>query len=112
MSLLLPDSHTAETQLLNRNPPFGTQLLAAASQIPQYSLNITENKASPSKNGGPVEVELSIQCSLAVVPSIPRSASTKKPSHRGTWTTVLTMTSDDILLDFRRIPWVYEPHQK
>jgi ATP-dependent DNA helicase HFM1/MER3 len=59
-------------------------------------------------NGGrdPVEVDLSIECGLAMEMS--KSIQRKKQKGRSSYmTAVLTLTSDLDLIDFRRIPYVF-----
>lgn len=54
----------------------------------------------------PVEVELSIECSLIADSSVPGVSKQKKQKGRSfNMTTVLTVTSDLEFVDYRRIPF-------
>ncbi|KIK31009.1 hypothetical protein PISMIDRAFT_5571, partial [Pisolithus microcarpus 441] len=89
-------------ELLNRRPPFGSEVLAAAKEFPRYFVNVKETRAFPSDGKNPVEVELSIECGL--LPDSMASRKAKVPKRTGTeMTTLLTLTSDLIFIDFRRI---------
>ncbi|RPD80369.1 P-loop containing nucleoside triphosphate hydrolase protein [Lentinus tigrinus ALCF2SS1-7] len=87
--------------LLNRKPPFGYDVLAAANQLPQYTLNLSEIDVTTRQDG--VEVELSVGCGL--VPRDVKAAKSKKnkKAKRYDMTLVLTLTSDHNFVDFRRI---------
>ena len=87
-------------QYLNRKSPFGQEVLAAANQLPQYTLSVTEIDVSAQKDG--VDVELSIECGLVREPRAQASKKNKK-HKRHDMTTVLTLTSDNNFVDFRRI---------
>jgi ATP-dependent DNA helicase HFM1/MER3 len=95
-----------DLQLLNRRPPFGLEVLASARELPEYSLSITEVEVTSSLGGQkPVEVELSVECSLMADHSTAGASKAKKQQGRGSnMTTVLTLTSDLDFIDFRRIP--------
>lgn len=93
-----------ELQLLNRRPPFGFEVLASARELPEYFLNITEVNVAVSTGDDPVEVELSIECSLAVDQSTSVLKVKKQKGRSANMTTVLTLTSDLDFIDFRRIP--------
>ncbi|KAI0780632.1 P-loop containing nucleoside triphosphate hydrolase protein [Trametes elegans] len=86
--------------ILNRKPPFGHDLIASVNQLPQYMLTIAELDVSPQEDG--VDVELSIECGLT---RDPKSAKSKKLKKQKRWdmTIVLTLTSDNDFVDFRRI---------
>ncbi|KAI6045611.1 hypothetical protein EDC04DRAFT_2888628 [Pisolithus marmoratus] len=89
-------------ELLNRRPPFGSEVLAAAKEFPRYFLNVKETRTVPGDGKNPVEVELSIECGL--VPDSMVSRKVKVPKRAGAeMTTILTLTSDLIFIDFRRI---------
>lgn len=88
--------------LLNRRPPFGLEVLACANELPQYRLNITELGMRSSAGKGPIEVDISIDCSL-LEPS--QVIKVKRQKHRVIdMTAVLTLTSTSDFIDFRRIP--------
>jgi ATP-dependent DNA helicase HFM1/MER3 len=95
-----------DLQLLNRRPPFGLEVLASARELPEYLLSITEVEVTSSLGGQkPVEVELSVGCSLIADHSTAGASKAKKQQGRGSnMTTVLTLTSDLDFIDFRRIP--------
>ncbi|KAH9857195.1 P-loop containing nucleoside triphosphate hydrolase protein [Lenzites betulinus] len=85
---------------LNRKPPFGHDILASVNQLPQYTVGITEIDTTPQKDG--VEVELSIDCGLVRDVKAPKTKKNKK-QRRWDLTMVLTLTSDNNFVDFRRI---------
>ena len=90
-------------QLLNRRSPFGYEVLSSANEFPQYSLSVTEVALCSNGKDGPIEVELSIECGLAVEQTT--AVKLKKQKNRSAnMTAVLTLTSDLDLVDFRRIP--------
>ncbi|KAM5532095.1 hypothetical protein V8D89_014259 [Ganoderma adspersum] len=86
--------------LLNRKPPFGHDVLFAVNQLPQYRVSISEIDASAKEDG--VEVELSIQCGLVQNLKAPGLKKSRKQKRRD-MTIVLTLTSDSVFIDFRRI---------
>ncbi|KAJ3970368.1 hypothetical protein EV361DRAFT_802192 [Lentinula raphanica] len=88
--------------LLNRNPPFGLDMLAAAREFPQYTLKIDEIRTHSDQGRTPVDVELSIECGLVqeAGPTKPKKQKITRFSHM---TSVLTLTSDNQFVDFRRI---------
>ncbi|KAG2041892.1 Sec63 Brl domain-containing protein [Suillus americanus] len=99
---LLSTSPLRLEELLNRRSPFGSEVLLAANELPKYFLALTEVKVSPSDGKSPVDVELSIECGLL----LDKKASTgsKKQKRSGfDMTTLLTITSDFVFIDFRRI---------
>lgn len=81
-------------------------MLAAAREFPEYFLNVTEvNVKSSTRGSEPVEVELSIECSLMAQTSASVNSKVKRQKGRSVnMTTVLTLTSDLDFIDFRRIP--------
>ncbi|KAG2755826.1 P-loop containing nucleoside triphosphate hydrolase protein [Suillus brevipes Sb2] len=89
-------------ELLNRRSPFGSEVLLAAKELPSYFLALTEIKVSPSDGKSPVEVELSVECGLLLDK---RASTGSKKQRRGglDMTTLLTITSDFVFIDFRRI---------
>jgi ATP-dependent DNA helicase HFM1/MER3 len=92
-------------QLLNRRSPFGFEVLAAAQELPKYALSITEVDVTSLPGGHkPVEVELSVDCSLATDQSFSACKAKKQKGRASNMTTVLTLTSDLDFIDFRRIP--------
>ena len=92
-------------QWLNRKPPFGHEVLAAVKQLPQYTLNLCE--IDVSKHIDAVEVELSIECGVVREGKVSGFKKSKKPK-RYDQTVVLTLTSDNNFIDFRRISWVHD----
>jgi hypothetical protein len=88
--------------LLNRKPPFGTDVISMAKSLPRYSLSVTERSISSGELGS-VEVKLSIQCGL--LEEVERKGRRKALGRDITY--VLTVTSDLDFVDFRRIPYVY-----
>ncbi|KAG1891431.1 P-loop containing nucleoside triphosphate hydrolase protein [Suillus subluteus] len=99
---LLSTSPLRLEELLNRRSPFGSEVLLAANELPKYFLALTEVKVSPSDGKSPVDVELSIECGLLLDKRA--SAGSKKQKRSGfDITTLLTVTSDFVFIDFRRI---------
>ncbi|KAF9265706.1 P-loop containing nucleoside triphosphate hydrolase protein, partial [Marasmius fiardii PR-910] len=91
--------------LLNRRPPFGLQLLAAVKEFPLYSLKVVEKELYSGGGKKPVEVILGISCGLLEAPGDASSKVKKtKPTRFANMTVVLTLTSDNQFIDFRRIP--------
>ncbi|KAH9901512.1 P-loop containing nucleoside triphosphate hydrolase protein [Cubamyces lactineus] len=86
--------------LLNRKSPFGQELLTTVNQLPQYTITITESDMSTQDDG--VEVTLSMECGLFRDTKPPRTKKAKK-QKRWDMTLVLTLTSDNTFIDFRRI---------
>lgn len=89
-------------KLLNRNSPFGLEVLSAANELPEYTVLISRVELRSSGGKGPVEIELEIQCGLAAVK--PASSKAKRKQKSYDMTAVLTLTSDMTFIDFRRIP--------
>ncbi|KAG1903838.1 uncharacterized protein F5891DRAFT_1208495 [Suillus fuscotomentosus] len=89
-------------ELLNRRSPFGSEVLLAANELPSYFLTLTEVKVSPSDGKCPVDIELSVECGLLLDK---RASKGSKKHKRGGFdmTTLLTITSDFVFIDFRRI---------
>ncbi|OJA17319.1 hypothetical protein AZE42_04133 [Rhizopogon vesiculosus] len=80
--------------------PFGFEVLAAANELPKYFLALKDVKVSPSDGSSPVDIELSIEC--GIIWDNRASKASKKRSSAG-MTTLLTITSDFVFVDFRRI---------
>lgn len=96
-------------QLLNRRSPFGFEVLASAAELPQYELNLEETGIILKNSEDPIEVALTVTCSLLSSPSKSSSKTKKKIKGRGLdMTAVLTLTSDLEFIDFRRIPLVLD----
>ncbi|KAF7295289.1 DEAD/DEAH-box DNA helicase [Mycena indigotica] len=88
-------------QLLNRRPPFGLEILAAVNEIPKYHVDIAE--VGVHSNGGkdPVEIDLAVTCGLT---NKTNNTGKLKKQKWTQMTSILTLTSDLELVDFRRIP--------
>lgn len=88
-------------QMLNRKPPFGLNVIAAAKQLPQYTLRVVETSLVTHKAQGPVEVELEVECGMIVErDAVPMKRAKSRTSDM---TLVLTVTSELDFVDFRRI---------
>jgi ATP-dependent DNA helicase HFM1/MER3 len=91
--------------LLNRRPPFGQDILAAVQSLPDYTIAISEEAVSANNDNGPVTVTLFVEAGLASTLTL------NKSKKRGGWslgmTSILLLTSDFELVDFRRIPSVF-----
>lgn len=96
---MLADIHS---QLLNRRPPFGHEVLACVKSLPQYTLTVKEIGVSTHGGKDSVKVELSITCGLAVEQL--NGSKGKKIKGHTQMTAILILTSDSEMVDFRRIP--------
>jgi ATP-dependent DNA helicase HFM1/MER3 len=90
-------------QLLNRRPPFGLEVLQAVKEIPQLELKVVDENVKTFGGEQSVKCTLTIECS-AVVES-PKFKRKKQRMALG-MTNVLTTTSDEGFVDFRRIAYV------
>ncbi|KAG2147242.1 Sec63 Brl domain-containing protein [Suillus cothurnatus] len=99
---LLSTSPLRLEELLKRKSPFGSEVLLAANELPKYFLTLTEVKVSPSDGKSPVDVELSIECGL-LLDKRAYTGSKKQKRSGYDMTTLLTITSDFVFIDFRRI---------
>ncbi|PBK92990.1 P-loop containing nucleoside triphosphate hydrolase protein [Armillaria gallica] len=90
-------------RLLNRRPPFGLEMLASAREFPSYMLKITEIEVRTSGASKPVEVDLSIECGLTDETFTSQPKSKKQKGRVYNMTSIITLTSDMELIDFRRI---------
>ena len=79
-------------------------MLSSLKEYPQYHLNITENEVQSDGGKNPVQIALSVACAVVEdEESLVRK--TKKQKGRSfQMTAVLTLTSDNDLIDLRRIP--------
>lgn len=75
----------------------------AARELPEFSLKISESSITTFGGTKPVTIELEIECSLVGIPET-NTTKRKKPKHSLGMTGVLTLTSDNEFVDFRRIP--------
>ncbi|SJL00868.1 uncharacterized protein ARMOST_04182 [Armillaria ostoyae] len=89
--------------LLNRRPPFGLEMLASAREFPSYMLKITEIEVRTNGGTKPVEVDLSIECGLTDETFTSQPKSKKQKGRVYNMTSIITLTSDMELIDFRRI---------
>ncbi|KAF8582310.1 P-loop containing nucleoside triphosphate hydrolase protein [Ramaria rubella] len=91
-------------QLLNRRPPFGDVVLAAARELPQYSVKISEVSVNTFGGNKPITIELNVECSLIEISEMPPIKDKRHKQRSLGMTGVLTLTSDKDFVDFRRIP--------
>lgn len=86
--------------LLNRRPPFGLEVLAAAKELPDFDIKIVDS--SIETHGGKEEVDctLTVECSATVEQSKHKR---RKQKQALGLTSVLTVTSDEQFIDFRNI---------
>lgn len=89
--------------ILNRRPPFGTQILTAISELPQYDLDITDSHIQPSRKNKAIMIELTIKCRLSGDTGETGKNSKRKSTMLG-MTSILTVTNEFSFIDFRRIP--------
>ncbi|KAF8499942.1 P-loop containing nucleoside triphosphate hydrolase protein, partial [Gautieria morchelliformis] len=90
-------------KLLNRRAPFGDAVVAAARRLPQYSLKVTEVSTTTFGGDKPVAIELSIECGLIGAPEAKSTKGKERKQASLGMTAILTLTSDNNLVDFRRI---------
>lgn len=100
-----PQSLTAAIQLLNRRTPFGHIILDQVARFPQYHLQVTQKSVKSHWGQGPVEITLEIKCGLAV--ELPKLQQKKGKGRTYEMTSVVSVTSDNIFVDYRRIPYVH-----
>ncbi|KAF9652905.1 P-loop containing nucleoside triphosphate hydrolase protein, partial [Thelephora ganbajun] len=91
-----------ECTLLNRRTPFGHMILDQVARFPQYHLQVTQKSVKSYRGQGPVEVTLEIRCELGV--ELPKPLQKKGKGRTYEMTSVLTVTSDNTFVDYRRIP--------
>ena len=89
-------------QLLNRRAPFGHEVLAFLRELPRYSLRVDEEQVNTFSGKKPIEIDLKIECS---VEQIITESSKKHRSRSFGMTSILTITSDNDFIDFRRISY-------
>ncbi|KAG9103376.1 Sec63 [Ceratobasidium sp. 370] len=86
--------------LLNRRPPFGSDLVSAARSLPRYSISIVETSTAINHAKSALDVTLSIAISAKLsqgkVNRFSKNFDTRSSS-------VLTVLSDNQYVDFRRI---------
>ncbi|KAG9290860.1 hypothetical protein G9A89_011010 [Geosiphon pyriformis] len=79
--------------IVNRNPPFGNQVLDALSLLPQFKLDVTLYSEYSS-----TDIELNIEISIT------NTKVKTKNNGMSLFATFLAVTTDAILLDYRRFP--------
>lgn len=92
-------------QLLNRRTPFGHVILDQVARFPQYYLNVTQKSVKSHRGQGPVEIILEFKCGLNT--ELPKLQQKKGKLRAYEMTSVLTVTSDNTFVDYRRIPCVH-----
>lgn len=90
-------------KLLNRKAPFGRDVVEAAQQLPDFLAQLTEEDITTPGGSKPVEVTLTVRVGLRNPPSPNVDRGKKKGLGM---TSLLVVTSDHQLLDFRRILYV------
>ncbi|KAF8823771.1 hypothetical protein HHX47_DHR9000111 [Lentinula edodes] len=78
-------------------------MLASAQEFPVYTLRVEEIRVHSDGGRTPVDIELSVECGLLQEIG-PSKSKKQKPSRFSHMTSVLTLTSDNQFVDFRRIP--------
>ncbi|CAE6364448.1 unnamed protein product [Rhizoctonia solani] len=86
--------------LLNRRSPFGSNIVLSARALPSYSIDVEEISTTTNKLADTVDIELLISVS-AKCASIEGNGAHKGFDTRVT--SILTVTSDNQFIDFRRI---------
>lgn len=92
--------HTMTIQLLNRRPPFGSEVLAAANEMPDFQVKVVDETVKTFGGKKDIECTLTIECSCTVQHS--KQKRRKQKTSLGP-ASVITLTSDDAYIDFRRI---------
>ncbi|EUC66319.1 P-loop nucleoside triphosphate hydrolase, putative [Rhizoctonia solani AG-3 Rhs1AP] len=86
--------------LLNRRPPFGSDIISSSRTLPSYSIIVEELTSTTNKAANTVDVELlvtvSAECTSAKDNHAPKGFDARV-------TSILTITSDNQFIDFRRI---------
>ncbi|KAF6764008.1 Sec63 Brl domain-containing protein [Ephemerocybe angulata] len=92
--------------LLNRTAGFGEKLVAFANAMPRYSLMVKELEVHSDRGRSEVEVELAVTCGLLNPHQYGDKTIAPKKGFKMSYdrTSVLTMSSDNDFIDFRRIP--------
>lgn len=83
-------------KLLNRHPPFGTQIVEQVKALPKFTLEVTEHDTRTSGGDHPVEIDIEITISATI------GKAQKKKSQSNYTMSCLVVTSDGLLVDFRR----------
>ncbi|KAG9128506.1 Sec63 [Ceratobasidium sp. 392] len=86
--------------LLNRRPPFGSELISAARALPRYSISIAETSTGINRTKNTLDITISVTISAKLTQSKANRFS-KNLDIRGS--SVLTVLSDNQYVDFRRI---------
>ena len=89
------------SQLLNRRPPYGHEILSNVQELPQYSLSIVEDDVTTYKGKQPVKINLTITC--GVLDAIEKPRGSKNRARSLGKTSILSVTSEMDFVDFRRI---------
>ncbi|KAM0753841.1 P-loop containing nucleoside triphosphate hydrolase protein [Meredithblackwellia eburnea MCA 4105] len=82
--------------ILNRNPPFGRKIVAQATALPKFFVNLESKAESPSDSGATIDLEVEIGLVYRDPPP------TIKKSSRF-FASVLLVTSDFEYIEFRRM---------
>ncbi|KDQ33025.1 hypothetical protein PLEOSDRAFT_1073367 [Pleurotus ostreatus PC15] len=91
-----------EVYLLNRRPPFGLDLMNSLKSFPQYFIKLKETGTSTYGGESQVEVSMVIECGLNAEWVKPKTG--KHKANGASMTSILTVTSDMVFIDYRRIP--------
>ncbi|KZV62156.1 P-loop containing nucleoside triphosphate hydrolase protein [Peniophora sp. CONT] len=90
-------------EIMSRKSGTGFTVLKSLSEMPRYRLEIIELSTTSHGGTSPVSVKLSVKCSLL----LGKNQKLKSKSGRGyDATSVLSVTSDLDLIDYRRIPTI------
>ena len=89
---------------MNRKSPFGQGIIKDAQELPNYILGIREETVSSNRGRDAVIATLTVSVGLQ---NPPHDAPSGKKKQKGLgMTSVLVITSDDNLVNFRRVPYV------
>ncbi|KAK0567856.1 ATP-dependent DNA helicase MER3 [Tilletia horrida] len=86
--------------LLNRNPPFGDKLVNNAKSFPHFHLDVEQVSHEVKEDG----VQIVVKVKAGLTDMGVKVKTTRKESRAAMAMCILTMSSDLILFDFRKMP--------
>ncbi|CAE6451269.1 unnamed protein product [Rhizoctonia solani] len=100
IKLLSEQNPSRIEMLLNRRPPFGSDLISSARALPSYSVSVEELSSAANKAANTVNIELLVTVSAKYASTEDNRA---PKGFDARVTSILTITSDNQFIDFRRI---------
>ncbi|KAF8605451.1 P-loop containing nucleoside triphosphate hydrolase protein [Ceratobasidium sp. AG-I] len=86
--------------LLNRRAPFGSDIISIVRSLPTYTISVEKTSVVTNHAEGTIDIALSISVSAKIAPS---SLARSSKNFDTRTSSVLTISSDNQLIDFRRI---------